>query len=189
MADKKELRRVYLEKRRLLSKHEFDYRNQQLQTRVLEFLGGTDFNVIHSFLPILEHKEVNTLAIIEAIRKLNSKTRFYISKTLSHGKLEHFEMDRLTILENNKWGIPEPVNALGADINNIDVIFIPLIIFDKNGHRLGYGKGYYDRFLPECPKAIKVGLALCPPLDIIPYVEDTDVKLDYCISPFVAYKF
>lgn len=189
MADKQELRRVYLEKRLCLSQSEFDHRNQQLRTRVLGFLSEIDFNIIHTFLPIIRQKEVNTQAIVDALKEKNPETCFYISKTLPQGILEHFEWSRSTILENNKWGIPEPINGPPADISNIDAIFVPLIVFDKKGHRIGYGKGYYDRFLLQCPHALKIGLTLGPPLDIIPYVEDTDIKLDYCISPFEVYKF
>ena len=49
---------------------------------------------------------------------------------------------------------------LHFDHDQIDVVFVPLLIFDKQGHRIGYGKGYYDRFLSKCKKdTIKVGLA------------------------------
>ena len=67
---------------------------------------------------------------------------------------------------------------------------MPLIIVDKIGNRVGYGKGYYDRFLINCDKkVIKVGLSF---FDIIEKIEDTtynDIRLNYCITPKKIIKF
>ena len=61
---------------------------------------------------------------------------------------------------------------------------IPLLVFDVSGHRVGYGKGYYDLFLSKCRNdCVKVGLSMVPPVELISEVEPTDVKMDYCISP------
>ena len=66
---------------------------------------------------------------------------------------------------------------------DIDVVLIPLIVFDENGHRIGYGKGYYDRFLESCrPDTLKVGLSILPPIKEIPEVEAHDIPMDYCIG-------
>ena len=87
-------------------------------------------------------------------------------------------------------GIPEPLNGNKIKINLIEVVFVPLIIVDKIGNRVGYGKGYYDRFLSNCDKkVIKVGLSF---FDIIEKIEDTtysDIRLNYCITPKKIIKF
>ncbi len=189
MADKQILRNVYLEKRIFLSKDEFDLRNALLQRRVLDFLKEKECSSLHTFLPIKKKKEVDTLPIIELLKAKQNKLNFFVSKSLPKGKLEHYKLEDSTVLEKNKWGIPEPTNSIPVDVKNVDIIFIPLITFDKKGHRIGYGKGYYDRFLQECPNALKVGLTLAPPLDIIPYVESTDITMDWCITPFEDYQF
>lgn len=189
MADKQVLRRVYLEKRLLLSRLELERRNKLVHQRVIEFLSLRQFNSLHTFLSIEKNNEVNTRSIIDALKPLNNNLSFYISKTMPKGKLTHYLWDESTLFEKNKWEIPEPVNATSIKPETIDVILVPLITFDKNGHRIGYGKGYYDRFLSDYPDALKIGVSLAPPLDNIPYVESTDVKLDRCVTPFQSYQF
>ena len=68
-------------------------------------------------------------------------------------------------------------------IKKLDVIFVPLLAYDEKGNRIGYGKGFYDRFLANCkPDTLFVGLSFFPPEKNIS-VEETDVPLHYCITP------
>ena len=67
---------------------------------------------------------------------------------------------------------------------------MPLLAFDKQGHRVGYGKGFYDVFLNKCkPETIKIGLSFYEAEDAIDDVFENDVKLDYCITPKTIYTF
>jgi 5-formyltetrahydrofolate cyclo-ligase len=94
-----------------------------------------------------------------------------------------------TKIEVNRFGIPEPVEGIEVSPTSIDVIFVPLLAFDKAGNRLGYGKGFYDIFLKQCPASVlKVGLSLFPAEDAIP-AETHDQPLDYCITPSKIYSF
>ncbi|ELR72207.1 5-formyltetrahydrofolate cyclo-ligase [Fulvivirga imtechensis AK7] len=187
--DKGTLRNTYLEKRLSLSTDEYQKRNQLLINRLLNYLDIGKIHFVHSFLAMTDKKEVDTFAIIEEIRSGNPEIRIAISKTLPKGELSHFLLNDQTKIEKNNWGIPEPVEGEAADIEEIDIVLVPLISFDKEGHRIGYGKGYYDRFLKKVSRAKKIGLALTPPLDHIPYSDRMDVRLDACISPFDIYEF
>ena len=70
------------------------------------------------------------------------------------------------------------------------MVFVPLLAFDKKGHRVGYGKGFYDKFLSECkPDAIKIGLSFFEPEELITDVFESDVKLDYCVTPNSIHAF
>lgn len=72
----------------------------------------------------------------------------------------------------------------------IDIAFIPLLAFDTEGNRIGYGKGYYDRFLAKCRKdIITIGLSYFPPLDKVDDIEFFDKKIDFCITPESVYAF
>jgi 5-formyltetrahydrofolate cyclo-ligase len=65
----------------------------------------------------------------------------------------------------------------------IDVVFVPLLAYDKQGNRVGYGKGFYDKFLSLCkPEVVKIGLSFFEPEDLIDDVFENDVKLDYCVT-------
>jgi len=189
MVDKKVLRKVYLEKRLALSEKELKTRNDLLLKQFLNNIDFTNFNCLHTFLSIADKKEVNTHQIIEKALEANPKISIVTSKTLPKGQLEHYVLDDETIIENNSWGIPQPVKGKIADIEKIDLVIVPLITFDTVGHRVGYGKGYYDRFLKKIPKAKKVGVSLAPPLDEILYSNEMDVKMDCCVTPFRFYSF
>ena len=72
----------------------------------------------------------------------------------------------------------------------MDVIIIPLLCFDKQGNRVGYGKGFYDRFLQKCsPKALKVGFCLQEPIELVEDLNEFDVKMDVCITPNKVWRF
>lgn len=70
------------------------------------------------------------------------------------------------------------------------MVLIPLLAFDKNGYRVGYGKGFYDRFLAECrPDVVKVGLSVFEPIDEITDLNEFDIKMDFCITPNRVWQF
>ena len=189
MVDKNTLRQVYLEKRLFLSSEEYLRRNTLLLHQLLNYVDFKAVSCLHTFLSIVEKNEVDTVSIIDAVKAVNPEINIGICKTLSQGELAHFILNAKTVIEKNKWGIPEPVEGEALDIGKIDLVLVPLISFDKSGHRIGYGKGFYDRFLKKIPQAQKIGLALTPPLDVIQYADELDVKLDACVTPFGVYEF
>lgn len=79
------------------------------------------------------------------------------------------------------FGIMEPCGALFTDYSRIDLAVIPGMAFDRHGHRLGRGRGYYDRFLPLLPRAYKIGV--CFPFQLVDAVptDPTDVIMDEII--------
>jgi 5-formyltetrahydrofolate cyclo-ligase len=78
--------------------------------------------------------------------------------------MTHFLLTDNTKIKKNEYNIPEPVDGLEVPAIKIDVVFIPLLAYDKKGNRVGYGKGFYDKFLAECkPETIKIGLSFLNP--------------------------
>lgn len=189
MVDKNTLRKVYLEKRLALSAEEYQRRNRLLIDRLIAYVDFAQVRYMHTFLSMTDKHEVDTYSIIKVARELNPDINVAICKTLPKGELSHYLLNERTRIEKNKWGIPEPVEGEAANIEAIDLVLVPLISFDRVGHRIGYGKGFYDRFLKKVPQAKKIGLALTPPLDIIEYSNEMDVKLNACVSPFEVYDF
>ena len=70
------------------------------------------------------------------------------------------------------------------------MVLVPLLAFDSKGYRVGYGKGFYDRFLKQCRNdCVKIGLSYFEPIDAINDAGEFDVPLDFCITPQKAYVF
>lgn len=187
---KEKLRAHYLNKRKQLSPAEFDQLNHGLLKQV-EKLDIRNSQVIHIFLSIADQFEPDTFAIMETIKRQHSDSRWVTSTVAKNNDaLYHFELDHLTLLRKSKWGIPEPIGGYLIPEQEIDLIFIPLLVVDQTGHRVGYGKGFYDRFLSKCrPDALKVGISLFEPIPRIIDAAVWDMQLDACITPSNTYWF
>jgi 5-formyltetrahydrofolate cyclo-ligase len=95
-----------------------------------------------------------------------------------------------TIFEANAINILEPLENEIIHPGDIDLVLIPMLVCDVNGNRVGYGKGYYDRYLSRCRKdCIKVGVSYFEPIDIIEDANSFDIPLNFCITPQQAYVF
>lgn len=95
-----------------------------------------------------------------------------------------------TAFSEHAFGMEEPVDGEVVDATTIDLVLVPLLAFDKKGYRVGFGKGYYDKFLKTCrPDAQKVGISFFEPLAEILDIHEGDVKLNYCITPDKTYTF
>jgi 5-formyltetrahydrofolate cyclo-ligase len=95
-----------------------------------------------------------------------------------------------TLLHINKWGMTEPQNSSLIEPAAIDMILLPLLAFDERGYRVGYGKGFYDRYLTRCRKNImKVGLSMEPPVPAITDTDHYDGKMNYCVTPGKVWEF
>ena len=102
----------------------------------------------------------------------------------------HYLLTDNTKLTLSPYGIPEPVDGLEVPPQKIDVVFVPLLAFDGKGHRVGYGKGFYDRFLADCRKdVLAVGLSFFEAEEAYITHNETDVPLDFCVTPKRVYAF
>lgn len=190
---KAELRQQFLSQRRALTTDEVARRSESIADQLFQSiplfaqLSTLRTRVIHIFLPILRQKEVDTWLIIHRLWRDFPAVRVATSiSDTDTNQLTHYLLTSETRLIENRWGIPEPQPAedLRIDSDQIDTVLVPLLAFDRQGHRVGYGKGYYDRFLADCRSdCLTIGLSLFEPVDLIADVEPTDVALSCCISP------
>ncbi|MDH3529981.1 MAG: 5-formyltetrahydrofolate cyclo-ligase [Acidobacteriota bacterium] len=157
-------------------------------------IGNFDFGSVrylHRFIPIVSSNEVDTTLILEQITTVNSEIRTVVPVVdkLSR-ELRHVEVNADTAFVSNEWGIPEPVSGDSVDEKSLDFVLVPLLCFDRRGHRVGYGGGYYDRFLAKVrPDCLKIGLSFFGPVDEIEDVHEGDIRLDYCVMPERIYDF
>lgn len=188
--DKESIRKEYLPKMNALPAGEVEDRSQAIAQLFFKEFKLTK-ECVHVFLSITKNNEVNTYFIINKILREFTDVKIAVPKSdFSNGKITNFSYDESTKLKVNKLGIPEPINGTQIAAKNFDIVLVPLLAFDKNGFRVGYGKGFYDRLLATCkPETKKIGLSLFPPIESISNVEKFDVKLDCCITPEQLFYF
>ena len=187
---KKELRRLYLNKRKTLTPQEITgYEILMLEN----FKTLNLFNIENclSFFPIKNKNEPNTFLFLDNILKLNPSCKIYYP-FIDNSVHEIFACEKTieTVFKKSSWEIFEPYPQIIVENMQLDMVFVPLVIFDKYGYRIGYGKGYYDKFLAKhIHIKYKIGLSYFEPIEKIDNIENFDIPLTHCITPFKIYEF
>ena len=186
---KVELRKVFLQKRLSLSEAESLKLSRQICEQFFFNFDVSVIAVIHLYLPIEKNKEPDTWLIVEKIKKEFPNIQISIPR-VKNKRLENFFFEGLHQLEKNSWGIPEPKQGIETPTEKINLVIVPLLVFDVTGNRVGYGKGFYDKFLSQCPSNCKrVGLSFFDPVSEINDIDQYDVALTHCITPNKVYSF
>lgn len=186
---KSELRKLHLQKRLSLNEAECLHFSRQICDQFFTHVDLDYVNIMHAYLPIEKNKEPNTWLILDRIKKEFPKIRISLPR-VRNNNLENFFFEGPYQLEKNNWGIPEPKQGVPTPSDKIDLVIVPLIAFDRRGNRVGYGKGFYDKFLKECRlDCMKVGLSFFEPVEKISDVEEYDIALTHCITPNKLYQF
>ena len=189
------LRRAALAQRRALSAAEVARRSAQLCAGFFGQFPVGQWHWLHVFLPLLAKKEPDTWAIIQRVWAEETALRLAAPVVQPDGvSLRHYELTPATPLITSHWGIPEPAAALGTEVRpaQLDAVLVPLLACDQRGHRVGYGGGFYDRFLTQCrPGTRFIGLSILEeePIAAIADVLPTDVPLHACLTPGGVWNF
>lgn len=185
--EKNQLRKKYKELRAQLSDAALAEQSLLIANNVLQ-LNIWDHTYYHLFLSIENQREIETDLILHILQ--GKEKSIVIPKAhFETSKMTHFLLQDNTQLRVSEYGIPEPVAGIEIAPSQIEVVFVPLLAFDKNGNRIGYGKGFYDLFLAQCsPDCIKVGLSLFSAEEHIK-TREQDVALDFCVTPERVYEF
>ena len=184
---KLQLREYYTKRRLALSASEVAEGSEAIAQRFFKIFQIDKIEVVHCYLPLKKKQEVDTSLIIYTIQEQIPQTKVIVPRVVPNSnELEHYIWKPDIKLDINKWGVLEPnpeANSL-FPISKIRLVIVPLLAYDKEGHRVGYGKGYYDNFLKKCnPYTMTVGLSFFDPVKEIIGIEPFDVRLDYCITP------
>lgn len=187
---KKQLRKLYLEKRLNLSQKDLlkldDLLLIQLQKMALD-----DVSVLLSYAPIESKNEPDTFLFARYLSVAHPGLQLaYPVSNFSDCSIKAVTVKEDTLFVENDYGIAEPGEGVEVDPKLIDVVFVPMIICDKYGRRVGYGKGFYDRFLPVCRKdVVTIGFSYFDPVDEISDIGSWDIPLQYCITPENIHRF
>ena len=185
---KAELRKKYKALRAELSPQQRDDLSLNIANQLLK-LPIWNFEYYHVFLTIETLNEVNILYILNILA--GKDKHIVVSKSdFESGAMTHYLLTDNTVLKNSAFNIPEPLDGIQIADSKIQVVFVPLLAFDTLGNRIGYGKGFYDKFLANCSsETIKIGLSFFEPeAEDIP-VFASDIKLDYGVTPKSNYSF
>ena len=153
MYEKQKLRRKLLARRRQLSREEVKSSSEKITNSCIGLLSWADIKYVHIYLPIEKSNEINTWPLINYIWKNYPQIKIYAPKTNGYARLKDD-----TQLKTGQLGNREP-DGKDVEVKNFDIIITPTLAFDRDGFRLGYGRGYYDRFLARQGYSKSIGLA------------------------------
>ena len=184
--NKIEARKKYLDLRKKLDNVQIISKSISISNN-LQDLPIWEHNFFHIYLSIKEKNEVDTMPIINILN--NKKKKVLIPKSdFNNNTMKSFLLNDNTVLKKNNYGITEPINN-EEFLGRIDVIFIPLVAYDLIGNRVGYGKGFYDKFLRnQNNKILRVGLSFFNPEKRIK-IDEHDENLDFCVTPNRIFSF
>jgi 5-formyltetrahydrofolate cyclo-ligase len=153
------LRKIGLAERNAMPENMRDAYSQIIRKKLVDYLDSISSKFIHIYISF--GSEVNTRGIIEDLFERKIKVAVPLTRGEKNNEhMIHSVLENLDHLKPGKFGVPEPsfINEMNPD--NLDAVIIPIVAFDGFGMRLGYGKGYYDRFLSGLdPKIKKIGIA------------------------------
>jgi len=187
---KKELRKAFKEKRNSLSAAE----RARFDDLMLIQFQNVDLPFIYSlfaYWPMEHHNEPDIHLFTDYIEFRNPELKIAYPKIdLKGNEMVAILIDEETAFEKNNFGTYEPENTEIIRPGAFDMVFVPLLAIDMEGYRIGYGKGFYDKFLADCrDDCLKVGFSYFEPVQQITDKHEFDVPLNLCITPQSVYVF
>ncbi|WP_338613134.1 5-formyltetrahydrofolate cyclo-ligase [Chryseobacterium gambrini] len=184
---KTELRKKYMQKRKALSIDEAFLLSEKIFKNFIEYFKPSQNQKIHIFIPIEKFREVNTQIFVSYF--LSRKIRVFVPKIVDT-RLISVEIFADSKFELNNWGISEPVSDEDSGILDFDFVITPLLYCDRQGNRVGYGKGFYDGFFEKVSEETKkIGVNYFNPEENIDDVWENDIPLDYLVTPDAVLSF
>ncbi len=190
---KADLRKIYVQKRAAIAETLVGELNHKIHHLLFSRLMMHRYDTIHTY--ISAKNEPDTTAIIKTLKQ-DFAPDIFIPKIMAQKELGHHLFKTFEQLTANTFGIPEPPENDGLssttffDTTADILVIVPLLAYDKKGYRVGYGGGYYDRFLKnKTANTSLVGLSFFEAEDAIADTDLHDIPLDFCVSPERVYTF
>ena len=174
--DKKELRRAIRERKRAMTEEEIVSRSQMLGLLLIQSEAYKNAKTIYGYLPY--NQEVRTVAMLEQAMK--DGKRVAVPKCYGD-EMKFIWMEDLSRVEKGYANIPEPIADGPVADDETALVLMPGLAFDPQGHRIGYGGGFYDKFLASEPN--HPTLALCYDFQMLDHLEteEFDIPVDHVI--------
>jgi 5-formyltetrahydrofolate cyclo-ligase len=177
---KENLRQRLLKQRESISQAEFDSNSVEIVQTLKKQPEFLQAGSIHCYISMNERREVNTHQLIKELladgKQVVAPVTNFQENTLSHVRLKSYEH-----LEANKWGVLEPGVGDLISPEQLDLVIVPMVAADEQCNRIGYGEGFYDRFLSkvDCPK---IGLIFEDNVVKRLPTEEFDIPLDKIVT-------
>lgn len=185
---KKDLRKVYKVKRIALGLQEQHVLFAKLLQQAEQLLSFTP-RIVFAYKSSTRHHELPIELLLEWWQTNTDTFRIALPK-VEDETMQAIEINEQTVLVKNKFGIEEPQQGNEIHPLDLDVVLVPLLAFDKQGFRVGYGKGYYDKYLKHVKQTTRIiGISYFNAEDSIDDIEPYDVPLTHCITPNQLYVF
>ena len=171
--DKKELRRMIREKKRAMTEAEIQSRSEALGALFFASDAYRKADAIYGYLPY--NQEVRTTFMLE--QALKDGKRVAVPKVYGD-EMKFLYIEDLSLVEKGYAGIPEPIADGPVADDTTALVLMPGLAFDREGHRIGYGGGFYDKFLADEPE--HPTLALCYEFQMLEQLETEahDIPVD-----------
>ncbi len=185
-----ELRKIYRDQRANLSIKDKIKQNDLLLIQFQNLVFSNVENLL-SYWPMETTAEPNTHLFTRYLQHMYpALTVSYPVINSATGYFSAVKTNEQTIFRESTYGLTEPSEGEVVEPGIIDLAFVPLLICDHRGNRVGFGKGYYDKYLSQCSSSlIKVGFSYFKPVDKIDDANAFDVPLTFCITPDGIYEF
>jgi len=145
---KAEIRKTLLAQRKAFSIDEREAAGRQIVSQICQFDLYAQAQTVALYMPILGEVDLRPLVVPDG-------RRYCFPKVVGNAMV-FIEVDGLTGFELSSFGVPEPTSEIEVPVSEIELMLVPGLAFDRSGTRLGYGKGFYDRFVAANP-----GLSVC----------------------------
>lgn len=171
--NKQELRRTIRERKRAMTEEEIVERSNALAEKFYNSPAYQAASTIYGYLPY--NQEVRTVPMLQ--RALDEGKRVAVPKVYGE-EMRFIYLDDLTQVSKGYAGIPEPIADAPVADDKRALVLMPGLAFDPQGHRIGYGGGFYDRFLAQEPN--HPTLALCYEFQMQAHLdtEEFDIPVD-----------
>ena len=180
MQDKSQLRKAMLARRQAIAEDELKRHEPAIIEHIQALPCYCNASSMALYMPI--RREVSLLSLWQP------EKRKILFPKVSGDNLVFSSAVTEKDFRQGAYGIPEPVSHGNIEISEIDLIFVPGVAFDRYGHRLGYGKGYYDRLIVKCPGTTFIGVCLEEfYLEDLP-VDPWDACVDFVVTQAGIYK-
>ncbi|WP_340102994.1 5-formyltetrahydrofolate cyclo-ligase [Rhodohalobacter sp. 8-1] len=166
--------------RKSLLPGEWKQKSQAIIHRLMSSRMFISSESIHTYVSIEKSREVYTIDFIRSC--IDAGKEVIVPRMKSGGELSHHKITSIDSLSKNKWGVYEPTGDSPVNLPEHLLVIVPMVAADFQLNRLGYGKGYYDRFLGSVTST-KVGLCFNCNLSLEPLPsEPWDIKMDTIIT-------